>query len=109
MSNITDFVGVIGTGANVSFNGTATDTAGLAGTFGSVEILGAAGILIMIIIGWKLKAPLDLIAVSSISMLAVLTNSAVGASYLPEYIFWIFVLGGASIFALGLIKFIKYR
>lgn len=109
MSNLTDFVDVIATGANVSFNNTTPEVQGVTGTFGGGEILGIAAILIMIALGMKMKVSADLLAVSTISMLAVVTNSAVGAAVLPDFVFWLFVLGGASVFAMGLIKFIKYR
>jgi hypothetical protein len=107
MSNLTAFVN--GTMGGIPFNGTAPPVAGLSGTFGSPEILGIAGILIIIIIGWKMKVSPDLLIVSTLTMLAIVTNSAVGSALLPEWTYWLFILGGGVIFALGLIKIIKYR
>ena len=107
MSNLTGFIGVIANGT--SFNNTSSPVAGIGGTFGSFEILGIAAILIILIIGIKLRFSFDLIVVSTISMLAVITNATIGAVMLPEWIFWFFTIGGGIIFALGLIKVIKYR
>ena len=107
MSNLTGFVN--GTITGIPFNGTAPPVAGIAGTFGSPEILGIAGIIIILIIGIRMKVSPDLLIVSTITMLAIVTNSAVGVALLPDWIYWLFILGGAAIFALGFIKFIKYR
>lgn len=92
-----------------SFNGTSSPVAGVAGTFGDPLILGIAGILIMLIIGWKMKVTPDLMIVSTVSMLAVVSDASFSANLLPQWIFWLWVFGGAAIFSLGLIKVIKYR
>jgi hypothetical protein len=102
MSHLTNFTDVIGNGT--SFNGTDTPVAGIVGTFGSPEILGIVGILIILIIGIKMKASPDLIIISVITMLEILSGV-----FLPEWIFWLFILGGGVIFGLGLLKLIKNR
>ncbi len=97
-----NFTNVITNGTG--FNGTAPPVTGLGGTFGSPEILGIVGILIMIIIGMKMKVSIDLIVMSVLTMISILAGA-----FLPDWIFWIFILFGGGIFGLGLIKVIKNR
>jgi hypothetical protein len=107
MSYLTNFTNVIANGT--SFNGTSTPVAGVVGTFGSPEILGIAGIIIILVIGMKMKVSPDLLVVSCVTMLSILTNSLIGVALLPEWIMWIFILGGGVVFGLGLLKIIKNR
>lgn len=104
MSNFTNFVNTIGTGT--SFNGTSSPVGGVVGTFGTPEILGIAGIVIILVIGIVKKASPDLIMISTMTMLTVIA-SAFGTTF--EWIQWLFVIGGGGIFGLGLIKIIKHR
>lgn len=107
MSNLTAFVN--GTMGGIPFNGTAPPVAGIGGTFGDPLILGIAGIVIIIIIGIKMKVSPDLLVVSTVTMAAIVTDSSVGSALLPSWIYWLFVMGGLVVFGLGLIKVIKYR
>jgi hypothetical protein len=101
---MTDFITSGGT-----INGTAPPVAGVVGTFGSPEILGLAGIIIIIIIGAKFKVSPDLLVLSILTMLSIVTNSLVGSALLPEWIYLLFILGGGAVLGLGLIKFLKSR
>lgn len=107
MSNLTSMVGVLANGT--SFNGTATPVSGIPGTFGGYEILGISAIVIMFIIGIKMKVSPDLLVVSCVSMLALVTMPSIGSALLPEWTFWIFTITGGIVFALGLIKVLKHR
>lgn len=110
MSNLTDFVNTIGNGTN--FNGTSPPVAGAVGTFGDPIILGAVGILLVLIICIVRKASLDLTIVSCLSMVIIASSTTIsnaGANLLSDWIFWLFILGGGIIFGLGMIKVIKHR
>ncbi|MEM3063162.1 MAG: hypothetical protein QW303_06445 [Nitrososphaerota archaeon] len=108
MSNLTSFINV--TTMGTSFNGTASPVGGITGSFGNPIILGIAGILIMLIIGVKMRVSFDLIALSCLTMIAILGSpTTVGSGILPDWIFWLFILGGGIILGLGLNKVIKNR
>jgi len=110
MSNLTSFVNVIANGT--SFNGTASPVSGITGVFGNPIILGIAGILLILIIGIVRKASPDLIIVSCLSMIIIASSttiSTVGSNLLADWVFWLFILGGGIIFALGLLRIIKNR
>lgn len=92
-----------------TINGTATPVTGVVGTFGDPIILGLAGVIIMIIIGAKFKVSPDLLVLSIVTMLSIVTNSLIGSALLPEWIYWLFILGGGAVLGLGLIKFLKSR
>lgn len=85
-----------------SFNG--TSSGGLAGTFDTPLLLGVIGMLIILGIGAYKRAPLDLMATASVAFLSVLSGA-----YLPSWTFWIFIIGGGAVAALGLLKFFKIR
>lgn len=102
MSALTNFTNIIGSGG--SFNGTSSPVGGITGSFGNPAFLGLAAIIIMLIIGMKLKVSIDLIILSIITMIQIIAGV-----YFPEWIFWIFIIGGGGIFGLGLLKVLKNR
>lgn len=107
MSNITDFVNVIANGA--CYQGTCSPIGGLQGTFGTPEYLGIVGVLLIIIIGLKMKVSPDLIFISALAMIYIVTDSIIGMVLLPEWIRWLLIIPSAVVFSMGMMKVIKHR
>lgn len=107
MSNLTEFVNVMASG--YCYQGTCSPVGGLQGTLGAPEIIGIVGILVMFFIGMKMKVSADLLIVSVLTMIFIVTSTAIGVAYLPQWVEWLFVLPGAVIFAMGMIKVLKHR
>ena len=102
MSNLTNFTGIFSNG--FSFNGTASPVSGLPGTFGGADLLGIAGLIIIIAIGIKMRVPFDLLAVTTATMFSILAGV-----YLPEWSWLLFLIVCGAIFGMGLLRVFKNR
>lgn len=102
MSNLTEIERIISNGT--TWNNTAPPVAGLQGWLGATELIGLFGLGLILFICWKRKVSFDLMLLSTITMLEILI-----ASWMPEYILWLFIIGGGAVFGMGLIRFIRRR
>jgi hypothetical protein len=101
-TSLLNMTNIIGTGMN--FNGTANPVGGLPGTFGGADLLGIFGLILIIAIGIKYKATPDLLVLAVMTMLSLLSGT-----YLPEWSYLIFLMGGGVVFVMGLLNVIRHR
>lgn len=100
MSNLTTMEDWIANGT--TFNGTVSDSAGFSGMAGTPVIMGILAVSVVFLIIWKEKPTFDVSILAIITMLEIVTGV-----FLPEYLYWIFILIGGGFLGMGLIKMKK--